>query len=562
MTKPFMRFAFLFLFLPLLPSLGAAQDEPTPAAIRAILQERIDKNKKSIGIVAGVINAKGSQVTGYGKLGQEKHQEPDGNTVYEIGSITKVFTAILLQDMAERGALNLDDPLSKHLPKSVKAPTKDGKEITLRHLATHTSGLPRLPDNLEMKNPDNPYADYTVGQMYDFLSRYQLPRGIGEKYEYSNYGAGLLGHLLALKAGMDYETLVTKRICGPLKMNDTRIKLSAQMQSRLAQGHNEVLRPAANWDIPTLAGAGALRSTANDLLLFLAANLGFTKSPLTPILPKTHLTQNNTGVPDLEIGLGWHIHKKHDSEIIWHNGGTGGYRSFLGFDKAKGLGVVVLSNSTNDIDDIGRHLLNPKFELAKLEPSKERKAIKVDPKIYDAYVGHYELTPSFVIAVTKEGERIFAQATGQPRFEVFPESEIKFFLTVVDAQITFVKDEKGQIEHLILHQNGIDQKARKLGPDYQPPPPRKEIAINPEILKNYAGQYELAPGFIFDVIVENNQLQVQLTGQPRFPVFAEAEAKFFYKVVDAQLTFQKDAGGKVTSLILHQGGRDQTAKKK
>jgi hypothetical protein len=413
-----------------------------------------------------------------------------------------------------------------------------------------------------MKNPDNPYADYTVEQMYDFLSRHQLTRDIGEKYEYSNYGAGLLGHLLTLKAGMNYETLVTKRICAPLKMTSTAVKLSPDMQARLAQGHNEVLRPASNWDIPALAGAGALHSTANDMLLFVAANLGFTKSALTPVMQKTHATQNSTGATNLEIALGWHILKKDGSEIVWHNGGTGGYRSFIGFDKSKGLGVVVLSNSTNDIDDIGRHLLKSKFELAKIEPAKERTTIKVDPKIYDAYVGHYELTPSFVIAVTKENDRIFVQATGQPRFEVFPESETKFFLTVVDAQITFVKDDKGQVANLILHQNGIDQKARKLGPDYQPPPPRKEVTINPEILKNYVGQYELMPGFIFDVIVENNKLMVQLTGQPRFQVFPESETKFFYKVVDAQLTFQKDGNGKVTSLILHQNGLDQTAKKK
>ncbi len=555
------RYLILLLFA-LPPAVLAAQEIPATAQIRQILQDRIDKNKKSVGIVVGVINAKGSQVIGYGKLNKDRVQEPDGNTVFEIGSITKVFTSILLAAMVERSEVSLSDPISKFLPKTVKTPTKDDKAITLLHLATHTSGLPRLPDNLDMKNADNPYADYTVEQMYDFLSRYQLTRGIGEKYEYSNFGAGLLGHILALKAGMDYETLVTKRIGAPLKMSSTGIKLSSEMQDRLAQGHNEVLRPASNWDIPTLAGAGALRSTANDMLLFLAANLGFTKSALTPAMQKTHATKNSTGRPNLEIALGWHILKKEGSEIIWHNGGTGGYRSFLGFDKSKGLGVVVLSNSTNDIDDIGRHLLSSKFELAKLDPAKEHKAIAVDPKIYDMYAGHYELTPGFVLNVTREGDKLFAQATGQGKAEVFPESETKFFYTVVEAQITFVRDDNGQVTNLILHQNGIDQKARKLGPDYQPPPPRKEVTVNPEILKSYVGQYELAPGIIFDVIVENNQLQVQLTGQPRFPVFAESKTKFFYKVVDAQLTFQKDGNGRVMSLVLHQGGRDQTAKKK
>jgi CubicO group peptidase (beta-lactamase class C family) len=295
------------LFLPLLPSLQAAQDEPNPTEIRAILQDRIDKNQKSVGVVVGVIDKNGSQIVGYGKISQEKNQQPDGNTVFEIGSITKVFTAVLLQDMVERGEMSLSDPISKFLPKSVKTPTKDGKEITLLHLATHSSGLPRLPDNLLPQNNDNPYADYTVAQMYDFLSRYKLPRGIGAQYEYSNFGAGLLGHILALKAETDYETLVNKRLCAPLKMNRTRIKLSPEMQSRLAPGHNENLAPASNWDLPTLAGAGALRSTANDLLFFLAANLGFTKSALTSALQKTHIAQHQTGSPDMEIGLGWHI---------------------------------------------------------------------------------------------------------------------------------------------------------------------------------------------------------------------------------------------------------------
>jgi hypothetical protein len=217
---------------------------------------------------------------------------------------------------------------------------------------------------------------------------------------------------------------------------------------------------------------------------------------------------------------------------------------------------VVLANSAGDVDDIGWHLLNPKYELA-----KGRIPVSLDPKTYDSYLGNYELVPGFVVTVTREGDRLFAQATGQPRFELYAESETKFFLKVVDAQMTFVKDDKGQVDHLILHQGGANQKARKLGADYQPPPPRKEVAVSSEILKSYAGVYELAPGVNFDVAAEGDKLMVQITGQPRVQVFAESETKFFYKVVEAQITFQKDAEGKVTGLILHQSGRDQTAKK-
>ena len=442
--------------------LFAFESIPSNTEIQAILQQRIDKQKQSVGIVVGLINPKGSRIVSYGKLNQTSSRQPDGDTVFEIGSISKVFTSLLLADMVERKELSLKDPISKFLSKSVKVPTRKGREITLLDLATHSSGLPRLPNNFESKDIENPYADYTVEQLYSFLSNYQLTREIGAEYEYSNVGGGLLGHILSLKAGIDYENLTTIRICQPLKMDSTRIKLSPEMQARFATGHNQLGQPVKNWDIPTLAGAGALRSTANDLLKFLAANLDFSKSNLSPAIQKTHVVEHDTNSSDLKIGLGWHILKKYGKEIIWHNGGTGGYHSFIGFDKNKRLGVVVLSNSVNDIDDIGLHLLEPKFELAKGTPPKEHKPIVLDPKIYDAYIGQYLLAPNFLITISKEQDKLYAQATGQARLELFPESEAEFFIKEVDAQITFVKNQKGQITHLILHQNRQNLEAKKI----------------------------------------------------------------------------------------------------
>ncbi|WP_414584780.1 serine hydrolase [Scytonema sp. PCC 10023] len=440
----------------------ASGNIPSHTEIQAILQQRIDKEKQSVGIVVGFINPKGSTIVSYGKLNQTSSRQPDGNTVFEIGSVSKVFTSLVLADMVERKQLSLQDPISKFLPKSVKVPTRKGREITLLDLATHTSGLPRLPNNLDPKDIENPYSDYTVEQLYSFLSNSQLTRDIGAEYEYSNLGAGLLGHILSLKAGMDYEKLVITRICQQLKMDSTSIQLSPEMQARFATGHNQLGQPVKNWDIPTLAGAGALRSTANDLLKFLAANLDLSKSHLSPAIQRTHLVQHDANIPDLKIGLGWHILKRYGREIIWHNGGTGGYHSFIGFDKKKRLGVVVLSNSVNDIDDIGLHLLEPKFELAKRTPPKEGKSIVLDPKIYDSYIGQYQLAPNFILTISKEQDKLYAQATGQPRFELFPESETEFFIKEVDAQITFVKNIKGQVTHLILHQNGQDLEAKKI----------------------------------------------------------------------------------------------------
>jgi CubicO group peptidase (beta-lactamase class C family) len=463
MNKQVACFVLIILLLLLPLSKASAQGaEPDDAYIRAILQERVEKSKRNIGIVVGLVSSKGSRIISYGKPALNSNAALDGDTVFEIGSITKVFTSLLLADMVLRGEVSLSDPVAKYLPRAVKVPTRNGREITLLDLATHTSGLPRLPNNLKPKDPNNPYVDYTVEQMYEFLSGYILTRDIGEKYEYSNFGAGLLGHILALRAGTDYETLVIKRICKPLGMESTRAKLSTQLQARLATGHDQGGQPVMNWDLPTLAGAGALRSTTSDMLKFLAANIGLSKSTLLPAMQKAHAMQRGTGVPDLSIGLGWHILSKFGTEIVWHNGGTAGYHSFIGFDKKKGVGVVVLTNSTNDIDDIGLHLLESKYPLAKYEPLRERKAIKVDQKILASYVGQYQLAPSLVITVTIEGDKLYAQASDQPRIELLAESETEFFVTAVDAQATFVKDEKGQVTELILHQNGRNIPAKKI----------------------------------------------------------------------------------------------------
>jgi serine-type D-Ala-D-Ala carboxypeptidase/endopeptidase len=297
---------------------------PTDSEIRQILVDRIDVQHQSAGIVVGVIGPEGRRVIAYGRLDEGDPRPLNGDTVFEIGSTKKVFTSLFLADMVQRGEVALDDPVAKYLPSSVKMPERDGRQITLVDLATHTSGLPRLPANMTPKDRGNPYADYTVAQLYQFLSSYQLTRDPGSQYEYSNLGGGLLGHVLALRAGMSYEALVRPRICDPLGTKDTRITLTPEMKARLAVGHNQALESVENWDLPTLAGAGALRSTASDMLTFLAANLGYMKSPLAPAMAAMLKVRRPTGQPGLEVALGWHIRTINGKEIVWHNGGTGG----------------------------------------------------------------------------------------------------------------------------------------------------------------------------------------------------------------------------------------------
>ncbi|HEX7552498.1 MAG TPA: serine hydrolase domain-containing protein, partial [Geothrix sp.] len=270
--------------------LPAAGSTPLPSAvpsdqeIRSILQQRIDTYHQGVGIVVGVIEPKGRRVIAYGRLGKDDARPLNGETMFEIGSVTKVFTSLLLADMVQHGEVTLTDPVAKFLPMGVKVPQRNGESITLQDLSNQTSGLPRMPDNFAPKDSANPYADYSTEQLYTFLSTYQLTRDIGSKFEYSNLGVGLLGQALSRRAGMTFEALVRTRITAPLGMKSTGVTLTPEMKTRLAVGHDGTLSPVANWDIPTLAGAGALRSDADDLLTFLAGTLGYTKSRLAPAM--------------------------------------------------------------------------------------------------------------------------------------------------------------------------------------------------------------------------------------------------------------------------------------
>ncbi len=457
-------FAFL-TFAILLPLALAIAQVPADSDIRKMLVERIDTQKQGVGIVVGIVDAKGRRTVAYGSLAKDDKRPLNGDTVFEIGSTTKVFTSLILMDMVRRGEVSLDDPVAKYLPAEVKVPERAGRKITLRDLSTQTSGLPRMPDNFHPKDPGNPYADYTVEQLYQFLSGYHLTRDIGEKYEYSNLAVGLLGQALSRRAGMDYEAMVRARILKPLQMNDTGVTLSPEMKARLAVGHDAALKPVPNWDLPTFAGVGALRSTANDMLTFLAANLGLVKTALAPAMAAEVSVRRPTGMPDIEIAYAWHIFTAHRKTIYWHNGGTGGYRAFIGYDLQARVGVVALSNTSTTIgvDDIGHHLLDPEFPLAKIEPPKEHKEITLDVKTLDRYTGQYQLAPNFILTITRAGQSLFAQATGQGKFEIFAEGPHDFFAKVTELTISFDTGEQGKATALTLRQQGNVLPAKRIG---------------------------------------------------------------------------------------------------
>jgi serine-type D-Ala-D-Ala carboxypeptidase/endopeptidase len=551
---------------PAAPAAGSSPVIPN-AEIEKLLAERLGADQDHYGIVAGVVDAEGRRLVSAGRRTHGDAQALDGSTLFEIGSITKVFTSLLLADAVVNQRVSLDDPVAKYLPPTVRMPERGSRPITLLDLATHSSGLPRLPNNLDPRDDNNPYADYGIEQLYAFLSTVELTRDPGAQYEYSNLGAGLLGHALARESNGDYASLVRARITAPLGMSSTAIALSPELQARLVPGHDEELAVTSNWDLPTLAGAGALRSSADDMLTFLAAAIGLEETPLAPAFALSTRSQRPTETPDTTIALGWHITKSHGKDIVWHNGGTGGYRSFIGFDPKARAGVVVLTNRSTrgGPDDIGRHLLDPKSPLKAqtTAPSLPDAAaghaqVDIDPRLLDRYVGHYQLAPSAMFTVTRRGDALFAQLSGQPTFRIFPESDTKFFYKVVDAQLTFEPDGDGPAGAVVLHQGGRDQRAPRLP---KSPVQRAKIRLAPAVFDRYAGRYELTPQAILTVLRQNERFFVHLTGQRPFEVFAASERDFFLEAVDAQLSFELDANGKAVAVTLHQNGADRRARR-
>jgi D-alanyl-D-alanine-carboxypeptidase/D-alanyl-D-alanine-endopeptidase len=432
---------------------AAAPVLPSDGDIREILVERVDAQGKGIGIVVGLIGPAGRRVISYGQPSEGDPRPLDGDTVFEIGSMTKVFTALVLADMLGRGEVAFEDPIAKYLPVGVKLPERDGQPITLLDAATHTSGLPLMPDGLPPVS-ELATAKYSNAQLYQFLARYELPRQSGKKWNYSNIGYALLGQALAARAAMDYETLLRTRVIAPLEMNSSGIRLSPTLKAKLAVGHDASLQPTPPIStVPIIAvmmPAGGVLSTVNDLLTFLSLAMGYERSPLAAAMATMLSTRRP--VSGGEQALGWMVTGNGDDQLIVHDGGTFGYASSMVWDPKKRVGVVVLSNHVADVGDVARHLLRPNRPLAKPTATK-RTEIALDLAVLDSYAGRYTSGAEAFI-ITRNGAFLTIQLPadwGLPRLRLRPESLRDFFTAELPLRVTFQTENDGRVTGLLVY---------------------------------------------------------------------------------------------------------------
>ncbi|MBO0798016.1 MAG: serine hydrolase [Blastocatellia bacterium] len=454
-TKIFSACLVIFT-LSLITAAGALVQESTPVTAR--LDEYMSAAAKQ-GFTGSVLVGQDGKVIfskGYGMANEEWNIPNTPQTKFRLGSITKQFTATAILLLQERGKLSVQDPICKYVSECPQA----WEPITIHHLLTHTSGIPSYTD---VKSPEEyrklSLSPVTVTGFVDSFKSKPLEFAPGEKWKYDNSGYFLLGYIIEKVSGQSYEKFLQDNIFTPLKLADTGYDTHDRIIKHRATGYSFRNNTRINSDYLDMTvpySAGSLYSTVEDLFAWNEAL--FSDKLLTAKSREAMMTvyKNNYA-----YGLG--VNQQFNRKMVSHGGGINGFNTALARFPEEKLTIVVLRNADygySNPGQIGNNLaaivLGEKYEIP-----KEHIAIKVDPKIYDAYVGEYELAPNAIFKIRKEGERLMVTLTGQPEFELFPESETKFFYKVVDAQITFVKDDKGAVTHLILHQGG-DRTAKKI----------------------------------------------------------------------------------------------------
>jgi CubicO group peptidase (beta-lactamase class C family) len=488
---------------------------------------------------------------GYG-LADLPHAGPvTTQTKFRIGSITKQFTAAAILKLQEQGKLSVTDQLSKYIPDFPR-----GEEVTLHHLLTHTSGIHSYTDKPDfMQTVSNSVQTLELinsfkNDPYDFDP--------GKKWKYDNSGYFLLGYIVEKVSGQSYPDFLSQTFFTPLGMTNTGVHRADLKLAHEALGYayeNGHFSPALNWNMSQAGGAGALYSTVEDLYRWNEAVFGgkvLSEASLKAAFTPVKTDENKEEKTDAGYGYGWGVGRFRGAEEISHGGGLQGFSSYLLRLPEQHFTAVVLANALPGDPSVGTAgLAHSVTELCLGTQLEQRPGIKANADIsaadLDAITGRYDYGMG-ILAVTRDGNRLFAQLGQQPRTEIFPKSNTEFFWKVVDAQVTFVKEKDGKVTKAIHHQNGQTITAPKLKDIV-------EAKIDPATYEAFLGRYDYGEGkSIMTVTREGNHLYAQLTGQPKIEIFPSGPNDFFWKVVDAQVTFFRNPDGKVTKALHHQGG--------
>ena len=430
---------------------AAAADGP---AVQALLDARLAR--QGVGLAAARLVNGRVEAAIAGRRAADQDQALDATHRFEIGSLSKTFVALLLARRVQARDVALDDPVEAALPRGLRLRDAAGAPLRWVDLATHRSGLPRLPGNLQPGRPSDPYADYDEQALYAFLEAWRPDRPRDARFEYSNLGFGLLGHALALQAGVAFDALLQREVLAPLGLSAITLARPGVGATDMAQGHDAQRQPVPFWHFGVLAGAGALRANLGEMLHYAQAAIGVVDTPLRAAFDLALAPRADGPGRGTRIGLAWFSTEVGGRLMTHHDGGTFGFASSLVIDRAARRGGLVLANAMLPVDDLARHLADPDAPLRDLAAearATQAAAITLPARLLTPLAGVYAISPQFKVTITADAERLFGQATGQDRFELFARSPRQFFARVTALQISF-EGESGPPPAFELQQGG------------------------------------------------------------------------------------------------------------
>ncbi|MEO8001325.1 MAG: serine hydrolase [Arenimonas sp.] len=526
----------------------------TDAEVKAITEQRLLGDRTGACFAVAVIDQTVSRA--YVCADPKNLARISPTSAFEIGSISKTMTSALLADLILQGKASLDDPLGNYLPAGTVVPSFEGKPILLKHIVSHTSGLPVTPDFGSAPNMENPYANIDEASLLKTLATAKLQRVPGSQFEYSNYAMMLLTSVIAKRAGSDYETLLKTKLFVPTGMNSSYVNQKPK-DIKTVQGHTPNTKATPAWSLQTnVAGVGGVHATLDDMVSYLQAELGKTQSSISPALKMTQ--QEIKTDANNKIAMNWMLAPLDSHQVHVHEGGTGGFSAFAAFDLEKQKGVVILSDtamtSMGGLSSLGNHLLDSRLPLG-----KARKVTKPDADLLKAIVGNYDLMPGMKMQLSEKDGHLFTQATGQPKFEMGYDTAGDFYPLAFDATIRTQKKADGSVALLFL-QGGGAFPLKKIETATAAKPSMEKLTA--EQLQAYVGVYALGPNFDLKVFVEKDALMAQATGQGAFEIEPKAKDQFSADGFGIEVQFQRNSTGTIDSLLLLQAGHTTPAKKK
>ncbi len=426
-------------------AVDALETAPTEALLRARIQDR------GVGLVAVQVQGERVDLNVQGRARVDAPEALRSDALFEIGSITKTFTALLLADAVVRGQLALTDPVEAALPQGSRLRDMAGAPVRWVDLATQRSGLPRLPSNWQTSTPSDPYNDYGEPQLLAFLRGFAPSVERGARYEYSNVGFGLMGYALGRAIGSDYPRALASRVLQPLGLTDAYLALPGRNFDRLPGGHDAERRPVAPWHFDVLAGAGALVMTGAMLARYAQAALGVRDTPLREAFALALRVHAPGPSEKISQGLAWLGVPVKGGTLLTHDGGTFGFSSSLWLDPSRQRAAAVLSNAAIEVDDLTLHLLDPRVPLRDFKPLRLT-AIAQTAEQLAPLAGVYAFTPEFKLTVSQRDDTLWAQATGQAPFALFASAPRRFFAKITPLEIAF--DDGEPAPALTLTQGG------------------------------------------------------------------------------------------------------------